>query len=1019
MPANYQDQEINDTVTSLVKSEISRPYDSLGTRRTDVTFQDIQEVAASCLLQYRAAPYYLVKLAGQRAGEVYGTVGLSAQALAEALAVLRRRSLPVRDISSLVDARTALFELEGAVGNGAKDATKLNAYVRFGTSVDRFLKSIQDNIKKEGQIIQTPEEARTKLSQLVLELEGLTRDYLNRVTLLAGAIQDYEGLELARIVSTTVIQNSRKMLDKRVAVLSGMSEQERLTVLRDSVLDVLSTKAVVQGFGSFPGLGGDIEATGQLTPFTDAQRPGTPASITVPVQGGVALAYVPPGTATNHVQVWLDGQGFGEFPAVDLYLPVSVYPRIDGLSTGPFYIGYDDHNNDLNVYQDGLLQNHRLVANISLKVDVDAVGNEVTPVLGNLAVGSILFGDSVTFTTGPNAGITRKVYFVNQVVPTGEVISFGLDDAALTTCQDVYCTVPVHIYLTKNTPTTTPRTAVQIVQDLQAGLINTEFTANSFFSPLMFEGEVLTQANQVMPVYGFFQANSVHPGDEIDFYFGPNIGTRTVDTVHLDGDGNIDYFEVLGAPLATVTITTDPTNRARYGAAARALRVEAVDPLDSVLKGLSLELKNETTVPAAPRTLSSIGIPGEFSVQGTVTDLQVCTDYVGKNTTRVKAELIQDIFLVPATATSTAASAMSVQIPYTPVGLENNMALVIPAGQNAGTYMVDSVQHDVGFSTTLKLKSPLPVGTDQYNQPIDLGVVNIGFMGWQVSSTCTTTASALAASLPVEGGGYQAVPPFTSYVYGTTPYVKFSKSPRGLSVGDILNFYDISQNSISQSCRILQIFSDGVVLLDQDISMQDSWDLGVVTVPYCRVLPGKQGDYGTMKAQLDLQLASSQANPTLYFHDLNRLINPLIVNQNPTDLDISQAEQRLQDLTVVLAAMQAAIDAYVPQHVTQVDDLIGTFLAQGADRAVDALLSCRFSAFFGMSQELTSYGGAFQAAVRDVAMNDLPVRKINRAGASLPVLRSTSYEADYETSSQDLDTATRVDPPVSIDQTDR
>jgi len=208
-----------------------------------------------------------------------------------------------------------------------------------------------------------------------------------------------------------------------------------------------------------------------------------------------------------------------------------------------------------------------------------------------------------------------------------------------------------------------------------------------------------------------------------------------------------------------------------------------------------------------------------------------------------------------------------------------------------------------------------------------------------------------------------------------------------------------------------------VVKLNDFLPMNLTYSFTSNTLPFARLVLGHVNDFDVFSAALKGALSLSDANTERYFTDLNRFINPLRVNLNPTDSEIGAAEQRVNDLLAITAPIANAISAYTPAVVTEMDHLVKTFKEKGADRATDILLECRLSTFFGLSQDETSYSGHLQAAIRDVARLDLPVHKTNRLSRSLSQLKSSADSIDYEYSTADMDTTPLIDPPVEGDTT--
>ena len=901
MTTNYTDSEIQTVVDSLVLSSIRRPYDTLGVRRTDITFSDVQESVAGVFLMYPRSTLYVLGLAGQQVTEVYQSFVAASTDIQDALRILRRRSLPVKDVSSLSNASAALLELEGLVAQSApKDITQVPAYKRMNSNLDRFLAAAGSNIKNNGSIVQTPEEARSSLNGLVNSLETQTVEYLRRVALLSDGLSNYNSMNLAQLLSSTVIQNARAMLDARVATLNALTPEARLQVLRETVLEVLGIKATVKTFGSFPGVSSSNSLTGFMSAYSDSSRGGVPAAVSMTtLTGGLAMVA---DTGTNILQVWVDGALVLGPPSQEFYLPGSQYPYIELGVAGPYTI-------------------------------------------------------------------------------TSNTLDFLIDNTT---------TVPV-------TFTTGVRTAAQVATELDGALSGDGFTAETFFLPIMYEGEVVTDAaNKVSLAFGDFPSSSITPGDEVDFYLGPNaVQTRTVVSIHTV-PGGIDYFYVGGAALVASSV-----NRMRSGNQ-RSVRILPMDKKASILGRRRIQVKLPTTV--EQQTALSLGIYGEVYGQGQATDASFIASFVTKSSTVCSGSSSQDIVYTGDITTDPNDSTL---ITLTSAVGVIDMSVIISSGPNAGTYYIASDEGGGKY----KLRSPLPQYVSGFGQPVVL-TGTVGFEQYAISSKNTTLSSTVAMKGPTNLGLLSGL---LGPNMGTSFYVKFSSGYKDVLEGDVLELYLTSTVTPDYRLTVLQVYSDGVLRLDAAIPMNLNISVDSQTLPFVRLVTGHVVSFETMATTLVALLQQSDANPTAYFKDLNRFINPLIVNTNPTDSEIGSAETRVNDLTTLLAQMNTAIVAYNPSVVPQVDDMVKTLKEKGVDRGLDLLLSAEFDIFFGLTQEETSYAGAFQKAVRDVARMDLVIRKQDRAAVRISPLKSSASSPDMEHSFIDRDTAPRVDPPVDID----
>jgi hypothetical protein len=59
--------------------------------------------------------------------------------------------------------------------------------------------------------------------------------------------------------------------------------------------------------------------------------------------------------------------------------------------------------------------------------------------------------------------------------------------------------------------------------------------------------------------------------------------------------------------------------------------------------------------------------------------------------------------------------------------------------------------------------------------------------------------------------------------------------------------------------------------------------------------------------------------------------------------------------------------------------------------------------FFGLTADTASYGGVLAESIRELAREDLPVRKFNRTVGVEEGLLSSVAERDFEFSSEDAD----------------
>jgi len=260
-------------------------------------------------------------------------------------------------------------------------------------------------------------------------------------------------------------------------------------------------------------------------------------------------------------------------------------------------------------------------------------------------------------------------------------------------------------------------------------------------------------------------------------------------------------------------------------------------------------------------------------------------------------------------------------------------------------------------------------------------------------------------------------------VFGKTNYFTVM-STKGIAVGDIWEYYE-KPGSPSAVTSVVDVREDGVVVLRDYFPNNMVWDFSATSHPYARAKSSHVVDFSTFKSRLGAWLALPELKLSLYFADLNRLVQPLLVNTNPTVYSVQEAETKLADLHKLLstdaaafhgsdvsATMQSILESYDVPAVDEVDALIRTLTEKGADRALSLFLQGRFTEFFGLTIEETSYAGTFQKTMREIAREDLAVSKIARTDSRAGHLEASIPSPDFEYDFSDIDPSPTPDVPA-------
>lgn len=279
--------------------------------------------------------------------------------------------------------------------------------------------------------------------------------------------------------------------------------------------------------------------------------------------------------------------------------------------------------------------------------------------------------------------------------------------------------------------------------------------------------------------------------------------------------------------------------------------------------------------------------------------------------------------------------------------------------------------------------------------------VTVATFGAAASTSTTTYVGSGASALLLYGLQVCSTDHFVSY----TP-TQVTELPRS---GD-------ATSAPGLSTPIVSLEKDNLLIKLTDEQPTDlfpaSFDTDAAR-PFARIRNARMNNYSTLQESLGGWLELSQ-NQGGFFTNLRRLLNPLAVNTNPTAVQLNDAKSQLELLEEALDDLGTYLGEYAADVVPQIDVLLSTLQEKGADRARDILLEARFSDFFGLGMDETSYAGTVQSTLKEINREDLPVRKDNRTGRMTKdeQLIAAYDEKDYEFDTSDLDEAEELDIPV-------
>ncbi len=1070
---SFTADEVQAAVSQLVASTIRRPYDTLGTRRVDVAFSDTQEAAAGVFLLYPKAPFYILSLGAQRLLELVSSEAEQVESLLQAVEATGRQVFPIHDISSLSNARSALFSLEGAVQertSGFKDIEKVPAFVRYKANLEKFLLEAGSNVKLNGQVVQTPQQARKNLATLITTLKATHTEVMRLAKLLSSGMSDFSSVNLPSLVAQGVLTRARELLSAYVDEMQVLSPEARLENLRQLVLDLVAQKAVVKQFGSFTPPSDTLFIEGTGTPYSDATHLATPASLVLPTVG-------PFGTRTgrNIVDVFVDQTPVT--PKVNTTAAISLVSGNIALFTSLLPIFSTAAVGDVIYVGSGSNNNTRWVVTLLVSaLQVQALGI-APPVVDAAATIRSYKAPSVALSLASSfiaklEGAVDEPYDINVGPPNNRFLTIDIDGLATS--------------VTLTTGAT--RTADQVAADITAQNLGRNFKGEGYFGTLKYRAQVnITVPGSVRftLLAGQLDGLGVVVGDQVKVLSGLNAGLLLTITA-VDGSAPVTFVDAVGAAVVD-------TNALIEIGTHRRVRVVCTDA--------ALALTNRTKLTATSSTtndpgLNTLGIfPGLFSQTRPTTAREVLTDiqnqtaiitpsvsfsttYLGLARTEPTAPSRVVFYKARVTATVTTALAgpsfaITLSVPagglltagvlasdlvvlregsvpnavYTittvtdtqiiatgtvqasldsdilvEVGpdlgtINYGMVVNVSSGPNGGDVAVAS-QNAIRFE--LELQKTWPIFKNG-TQPLFMTNVSVGGDRIQLTSIDRTTASyvKVTEANTLFGAGQLGLEAFM-----TTPWFKLPSIPTTLDGGDLLELYASAYHTASATHEILSV--DTVLrLIEVEPELgTTTWAFGDGVPPFAKLRAGKYIDFNGFKARLETWLAQAPQQAA-FFTDLNRFINPLVVNTNPSAAQVNTARLKVLELAGYLTTAAAeVVDAdpalsledilgdYEVPPVPPVDVLLNTLAERGADRAKDLLLEGQFNTFFSVTIDGSSYSGDVLERLRAVAQQDLPVRKSKRSETYQSPLQASADSPDFEFDTSDTETGVQPDPPV-------
>jgi hypothetical protein len=993
--APYTSAEIQAVVQQLVLSTISYPMDTLGVRRTDLTFNDFQQAAAGIFILRPNAPFYVLWLGTQRLLDAITEEATTCASLLSSIQALGVPTIPVNDVTPLANAQAALQNLGAAAAQRGGTFTSIQStpgFQQLQVNTNAFLQGPGQNVVQQGQIVQTPQQSLAAIPGLVTQLKTSHAALIASVQLLVKGIDNYNSLSLPSVVSSSVLANAASLVGNDASVLASLTPTERLAQIRQVVLNLIATQTVVQTYCSFSGPSQFISLNGTGMPYGDATHLATPATAVATLGGAVAIVT----GANDDLNLTMDGG-----TPFDVTLSPSIVAELDGQVAGPYYIGNGTtpslpfgsplaavpNNNQFAVVIGSLTYTASLTLGVTQTAD--QVAADIQAVLPSNATAEGYYSP-LSYQGGINvvAG-TNTTWTLPGTPPVSNFVALGILASGYSV--QVLSGPDAGIY---------PITAVTASTITISGTVSTAGLYQVAIGPVNRKLKIFLNN----PIIDVPLETSMHV-----------VAANAVETV---ASATLGFYPGL---ISSCKRTTPDLIAANINASSALVRagtsnqyfLESSSAHTNILNTSELVFAEAESMGAQSfagttltYTAASITVPGTISTGDTIALRSGNAATHGYLITTVNGVAATDHQLavgdvIVATGSFSGSAAGSIDAEFGPtIALSKYDVVVIPSGPNNGTYFV-SGNGDTAID--IELLSALPQ-VNVGGQPVDV-TANYGVMFLTLSSLNQTTQSAVE----VQGTGgalFFSSVPFTQL--GTTPWFQLPSVPQQLQAGDMLYTYATQYNEPSAIYEIIGVQSTGIIELQPEIPDGVSWVFTPQPPPYAALAYGVNNDYLVVQAEWDQWLAgpSQQAN---WFDNFNAVLNPVLVNTSPRAVDIGNAVNFLNQLYSMLTGAQAtalgddptlALDtiskSFTVESVSSIDTMVVTYGAKGSDLAVDTLLSGDFVTFFGMTAQTSSYSGAMQAAIQAVAQNDLPVRKVNRSTVQQSAILAQGASPDPE-----------------------
>jgi hypothetical protein len=969
----YSNAEVTAAAAALVQGSGTTAVDSLGPVDIAAKFQEAVDLVTTTLVSDPNAIFYLLYLDASSILDDLVAVMNSAQDLLVAVSEIAGITRSITHTTLLGDAAGALIEIDAILSKDA--AVQRASYDRFIRAVDSFRDvSLAPNIILPGSVAVVhrshPEAVQTVYRQL-LSLRTAYPATFQRIQGLGIYLANFLELELRKAAAMTTVTQARQSLTDMQSMFedAGTTDAYKVSQARVAYLQLAAAKATVSGVrlladpslpkvDATPGSGLALFKNLPVSYYDDVNHPFIPQDATA--VGKIAGPWKIT-SANDQLAVAANGQ-----PAAVFSLPTVVWPTVlsgggtteytfvnttaatlAGSSSGPFVIP-DSPGNVFTVIVDGVVYSGLLTAGTRGTGDVIS---DILAISGLSSVLTVVAGGSgnIVLTTvqqGSTAGIIVRTL--------GSVLGFegSLAYAAGTDYNRMLLINGDRLVELPAGTLSTADVAVAITSAFSDGeFVATAHTDDKRIS-LQRNGQLKFKMS--LPLVGGGYAG--HTREELSRCYAL-LGFQ---------DGQIGQTAPITAQQLAEFLNADPVFR-------------ALNVVASVSRGVTTTNGDLLDVTGLACT-----VLGADSVSFPAAD--------------IPAAFIQNY--------ATGTDVLSVHI---------------KTGYNDGVCRMSSMLSHDSASVHMRVDAPFPL--DSAQAPTAYAIEKDTL---QITSTAWSTPGVLTSQLVISGSAAGSLG-LAGTFYGSTNGVLFFPTSSAIPAQLSEQFYKAAVNLATYGVKksdllwrpdpsdlgqpgvtlftVAGIFAEPdapgsgnkVLALDlPGISLRPMTgpDLGWVVYSY----EAFEYKYFIERAypQYYAYMQQAQARPysTGSTAELDRVLNPLLANPNPSTGQINDARAAVTAFISVVRAAIVVCSAVIANKVDRVDAALGMLQERGFDLAYKALSTGDLIGFLAMDKDDASSSAAMLKAARSVVQSDVPISKTTDSADIVRTHQTTAYSPD-------------------------